>query len=205
MNIIIYTNSEKSQNFSFEFEKRIKKFKVKMKYNFIFLILIVFNSMLYSQSNIFSYEDLISLSKKDDLPNDVLDQFVRKDFKFADKRLYALIDLHNGGGKKFIENCNQYSYVKNGITAQLRHCTDKLEYYSEAKFNIGFNSNSPKYYDYLLNIVKSKGKLIKKTDASFIKTPTNIYLYQLNNNINVEAYKYLKDGKFLYVIRFLYY
>lgn len=106
MNTINYTNSEKSQNFSFEFEKRIEKFSVKMKYTFIFLILIVFNSMLYSQSNIFSYEDLISLSKK---------------------------------------------------------------------------------------------------EASFIKTPTTIYLHQLNSNINVETYKYLKGNTALYVIRFLYY
>lgn len=175
-----------------------------MKIFFTFFSLLFFSATYNSQSNIISFEELVKLEDKEDLPNDVIDILSRKGFKFANKSLYALVDLNNGGGKKFVENCYKYSYVKDGVTSQLSHCTDKLEYYSKARFTLGFNSKSPKFYDYIINIVKKKGAYIEKKEHSNIPTPTTIYVYKANENINVEVYKYFKDGDFLYVVKFIY-
>lgn len=76
----------------------------------LFLILLL--SSLFGNSQTFN--DLLSLQNKDDIPNDIFDLFIRKGYEYLSTKSNILD----------IDDCNVYILFKEGTTIEIYHCFD---------------------------------------------------------------------------------
>lgn len=148
-----------------------------------------------------TFNDLVSLQDKDDIPNDIFDLFIRKGYKH---QLTKENVLDND------EDCSIYLLFKEGTTIQILHCFGfdlpnpaSVEENEIVKFVVNINSTSPKLYDDFLQIAKEKGEFFRKSNPVKGYKGRNVYYYKISPKIYISFSKALdKNNKLRYYVEF---